>query len=66
MQYVTSVGIIASVRHDGTDRPYIQRTFELMLGARDPQDKQLKEAARILRQIGYQARNVQFEPTSGA
>ncbi len=44
---------------------YEKRTFDLMLGALDSQEKQLKEAIRILRQIGYETRGVRFAPNPG-
>lgn len=62
---LTHVGITAQVRTQGSSQPYQPRTFDLMLCPTDPQDRQLKEATRILRQLGYQARKVEFEPPPG-
>jgi hypothetical protein len=41
---------------------YKTRTFDLMLCSLEDQAKQIKEAKRILRQIGYQVKSAQFEP----
>lgn len=65
MTILSHTGIIANVRAEGSTQPFRPRTFDLMLCSTDAPDRQLKEAARILRQIGYQARAVQFEPPPG-
>lgn len=65
MTPMSHVAIIAKVRNDWSVGPFVERTFDLMLGAMDPQDKQLKEAKRILHQIGYETRGVRFEPVPG-
>lgn len=65
MIYLQSVAIVANVRTDGAIGKFERRTFDLMLDAQAPQEKQLKEAIRILRQIGYETRGVQFEMNPG-
>lgn len=62
---LSSVGIVAMVRPDGSFGGYTRKVFDLMLCPLDDQDKQLKEAKRILRQIGYQFRSVCFDPVPG-
>jgi hypothetical protein len=65
VNYLAPIAIIASVRTDGAIGEFNRRTFDLMLDQREPQDKQLREAIRILRQIGYETRGVQFAPNPG-
>ena len=65
MTALSHVAIIAQVRSEGSVMPFRPRTFDLMLCHTDPQDRQIKEATRILRQLGYQARKVEFEPPPG-
>lgn len=61
MPHLTCTGIRARVRNDGAIGPFVERVFDLMLDANDHPDKQIKEAKRIIRQIGYECRNVEFE-----
>ena len=65
MKPLTNVAIIANVRPDGAIGVFEERTFDLMLGALDTQDKQLKEAIRILRHNGYETCGVRFAPNPG-
>jgi len=65
MDYLSSIAIVANVRPDGAIGEFYRRTFDLMLDQRQPQDKQLREAIRILRQIGYETRGVEFAPNPG-
>ena len=62
MSYLSHIGIVANVRPDGSMGEYNTRTFDLMLCSLEDQAKQIKEAKRILRQIGYQVKSAQFEP----
>lgn len=62
---LSMVGIVAMVRNDGAIGRFERRTFELMLDQRDTQPAQLREARRILHQIGYQTRGVNFEQVPG-
>ena len=61
LTYLSSI-IEANVRTDGAIGVFQKRTFDLMLDQRQPQEKQLKEAIRILRQIGYETKGVRFAP----
>lgn len=66
MDYLSEITVIAYVRHGGaTSDHYPARAFDLMLDQRQPQDAQLKEAARILRQLGYEPRSVRFACNPG-
>lgn len=62
---LTSTKVLAHVRPDGAVGPFgVQRTFEFMLDSSNTPEQQRKEALRILRQIGYEARGVQVGPQS--
>jgi len=65
MTPLSNIGIVASVRPDGSMGDYAIKTFDLMLGSMDAQGRQLKEAKRILRQIGYEVKYAEFEPVPG-
>lgn len=53
---LSSTPLTASVRPIGSVGPYAPRAFTFMLGSRDTVLAQRREAARILRQIGYEHR----------
>jgi hypothetical protein len=65
LPYFSQCAIVANVRTDGSSGAFQERTFDLMLDQTVSQDKQLKEAKRILRQIGYEARGVDWEMNPG-
>jgi len=58
---LTNTKVTANVRTDGALGAFRERTFDLMLDARQSQDKQHKGAIRILRQIGYETRGIKFD-----
>ena len=61
---LSPTNIRAKVRIDGTRQKYVPRVFELMLDHGQPETRQRKEAARILRQIGYEPRAIEFIHTA--
>ena len=65
MVYLAPIAVVASVRSDGSHNSFQARTFDLMLDQEQPESKQLKEAKRILCQIGYEARGVKFAMNPG-
>lgn len=60
MTLLTSTKVRANVRNDGAIGVFESRTFEFMLDASQSEDKQVREAIRILRQIGYETRGVEL------
>jgi hypothetical protein len=62
MPHLSHTAVVANVRRDGAIGVFERRTFGLMLDQREPQHRQLREAIRILRQIGYETRSVEIEP----
>lgn len=65
MHYLQSTAVVANVRNDGAIGSFEPRTFDLMLDQRDSQDKQMKEAIRIIRQLGYETRGVKWADNPG-
>lgn len=60
--YLTPTKIIARVRNDGAIAVFEERLFEFMLDRCDTPERQVREATRILQQIGYEARGVRLAP----
>jgi hypothetical protein len=65
LPYFSKCAIVANVRTNGSIGVFQRRAFNLMLDQTASQDKQLREAKRILRQIGYEARGVDWEMNPG-
>jgi hypothetical protein len=65
LPYFAQCAIVANVRTEGSIGAFQERTFDLMLDQTVSQDKRLKEAKRILRQIGYETRGVDWEMNPG-
>lgn len=61
MTTVTEHKVTANVRTEGAIGTFETRPFWLMLGAGTP-ESQVKEAIRILRQIGWETRGMKVDP----
>jgi hypothetical protein len=58
MTYLIPANAVASVRPLGSTAEYKRRTFFVMLGCQQTPSKQKAEAARIIKQNGFDATNV--------
>ena len=65
MTYLQPIGVVAKVRPDGSIHPFKERTFELMLDQCDTQERQLREARRIIRALGYETNGVYWADNPG-
>ena len=61
MHSVYSHKVRANVRPDGAIRDFCSKEFDLMLSADYTPERRVKEAIRILRQMGLETRGVKVE-----
>jgi hypothetical protein len=62
MTYLTSATVVAQVRPSGSIGIFEQRVFHPLLDSQSTNEQQQLESIRLIRQLGYETRNLEVFP----
>lgn len=62
MTYLTSATVVAQVRQTGSIGVFEQRVFHPLLDSQSTETDQQLEAIRLIRQLGFETRNLEVFP----